>query len=106
MSKDQAELWEWYFDDQAPVLAPSNTHDPTGARIYGLCASSNTGKLFIYSGYKTSEAAGRNIAQAHEMSTKTCFKPSFNFCSFTISLSNYSCIVISVRLWNFKDGGS
>jgi len=49
-------------------LAPSNTHDPTGARIYGLCASSNTGKLFIYSGYKTKQAANLQIAAAHQMS--------------------------------------
>ena len=51
-------------------MAPSNTHDPTGPRIYGLCASSNTGKLFIYGGYKTKQAANLQQAAAHQMSTK------------------------------------
>ena len=50
-------------------MAPSNTHDPIGARIYGLCASSNTGKLFIYGGYKTKQAANLQQAAAHQMST-------------------------------------
>ena len=47
--KEEKELLQWYFDDQTPVLTPSETNDPE-VRFRGQCASSTTGKLFIYGG--------------------------------------------------------
>ena len=48
--KEEKELLHWYFDDQTPVLEPSGTNDPVEIRFRGQCASSTTGKLFIYGG--------------------------------------------------------
>ena len=48
--KLEKELREWNFDDQLPVLARTGTEDPIESRLYGMCASSTTGKLFIYGG--------------------------------------------------------
>ena len=52
--KEEKELRTWHFDDQPPILSPTETNDPVEARIDGLCASSSTGKLFIYGGYNDS----------------------------------------------------
>ncbi len=48
--KLEKELREWYFDDQLPVLAQTGTEDLIESRLYGMCASSTTGKLIIYGG--------------------------------------------------------
>ena len=53
--KLEKELREWNFDDQLPVLARTGTEDPIESRLYGMCASSTTGKLFIYGGLTDEE---------------------------------------------------
>ena len=49
--KTSKELIEWKFDDQTPQFTNSQTWDnDENSRTKGLCATSSTGKLFIYSG--------------------------------------------------------
>ena len=79
--KLEKELREWNFDDQLPVLARTGTEDPIESRLYGMCASSTTGKLFIYGGL---------IDEENQILSNR--------------IDYY--LLMSVRLWNFKDGGS
>ena len=49
--KTSKELIDWKFDDQTPQFTNSETWDnDENSRTKGLCATSSTGKLFIYSG--------------------------------------------------------
>ena len=49
--KTSKELIEWKFDDKAPTFTNSETWDnDENSRTKALCATSSTGKLFIYSG--------------------------------------------------------
>ena len=49
--KQSKELMEWNFDDQAPKYTNSDTWDnDENDRKEGLCATSSTGKLFLYRG--------------------------------------------------------
>ena len=58
--KTSKELVEWNFDDQAPLFTKSETWDnDENSRTKGLCATSSTGKLFIYSGRMDSRAVSQ-----------------------------------------------
>lgn len=49
--KSQKELMEWNFDDQTATYTYEDTWDNyQNIRNYGPCATSLTGKLFLYSG--------------------------------------------------------
>ena len=49
--KRSKELMEWKFDDQTPEYTPEDTWDNyQNNRNNGLCATSSSGKLFLYSG--------------------------------------------------------
>ena len=49
--KEPKELMEWNFDDQTAKYTHEDTWDNyQNIRQYGPCATSSTGKLFLYSG--------------------------------------------------------
>ena len=49
--KRSKELMEWKFDDQTPLYTSEDTWDnDQNGRKHGLCATSPSGKLFLYSG--------------------------------------------------------
>ena len=54
--KQSKELMEWNFNDQTPEFTNSNTWDNNeNNRQNGLCATSSSGKLFLYSEYLNSK---------------------------------------------------
>ena len=60
-NKPSKELIEWKFGDETAKFTYSDTWDyDTDARIEGLCATSSTGKLFLYSGKKPYDETGEN----------------------------------------------